>query len=75
MLPAGELPARRRLHAGREAAAGDAVTARAELLELLAAEVDVGILAAERAPDCGRLAPSDMHAVCVVERAGARRRC
>ena len=46
-VPAGHLPSRRRLHAGGERAAGEPVSPRAQLLDRLAVEVDVGILAGE----------------------------
>ena len=44
-----QVPARRRLDAGREAAVGDLVFLRADLLDDLAEEVDVGVLALESA--------------------------
>ena len=46
---ADDLPARRRLHAGREAALRDAVLVGADLLDRLAVEIDVGLERAEHA--------------------------
>ncbi|MEZ5415858.1 MAG: hypothetical protein R2708_00750 [Vicinamibacterales bacterium] len=65
-----DLPARRRLHAGREAALGDAVAVLAGLLDHLAVEVDVGLERAEHAL-VGAVADR-RHARGAEERAGAR---